>query len=256
MPENLSFLWLVFIRHAGWYVIEEIEMADISIILGFYSMYHPKVVIRGPINNVTFVCSIVWKSRIIHPSPVPFSLITGNTRWKMKITQHMTYLGAFSHFFQEVRDKPSKSHFLAFRTVSSFCTVTVNRFGFSDMLPSILTAHWCSGILIRLHLGANLFRRFQGNHYLPTYSSLVLLRSFDFERRSVSSSWVEMVCRLGFTHSLGDYLDDIHKKYWQSGLFLQFSLVLADPSCRPILQNSRPARNSSMFLQQRHLTCF
>jgi hypothetical protein len=58
-PANISFLCAIFIRHAVFHVIGEIEMADISIILGFYSMEHIKVVIRDPTSNLTFVGCIV-----------------------------------------------------------------------------------------------------------------------------------------------------------------------------------------------------
>jgi hypothetical protein len=36
----------------------EIEMADILIILGLFSMEHTKVVIRDPTSDLTFVCAI------------------------------------------------------------------------------------------------------------------------------------------------------------------------------------------------------
>jgi hypothetical protein len=50
---------VIFIRHAVCHVIGEIEMADISIILGFYSMEDTKVVIHDATGNLAFVCSIV-----------------------------------------------------------------------------------------------------------------------------------------------------------------------------------------------------
>jgi hypothetical protein len=62
-------------------------------------MEHTKVVIRDPTSDLTFVCSIVRKSRIIQTLAVPISLITENTGWQMRITQHMKYLGALALFF-------------------------------------------------------------------------------------------------------------------------------------------------------------
>jgi hypothetical protein len=50
---------VIFIRHAVFHVMGEIEMADISIVLGFYPMEHTNVVVRDPTNNLTLVCSIV-----------------------------------------------------------------------------------------------------------------------------------------------------------------------------------------------------
>jgi hypothetical protein len=53
------FLSVIFVCHAVFQVIREIETADISIILEFYSLDHTKVIFSDPTINLTFVCSIV-----------------------------------------------------------------------------------------------------------------------------------------------------------------------------------------------------
>jgi hypothetical protein len=95
---------VIFIRHPVFHVIGEIQTADISIILGFYSMEHTKLVFRDPTSNPNVLCSIVSKSRIIQTSGVAISLITGNTGWQMRIIQDVKYLGALALFFLNTFD--------------------------------------------------------------------------------------------------------------------------------------------------------
>jgi hypothetical protein len=60
---------------------------------------HTKVVSLDPTRNLTFVCSIVWKSRIIQTRAILISLRPGNTGWQIRITQDMKYLGALALLF-------------------------------------------------------------------------------------------------------------------------------------------------------------
>jgi hypothetical protein len=57
-PENIFFC-VILIGHAVFHVTGEMETADISIILVFYSREHTKVVLRDPTSSLTFLCSLV-----------------------------------------------------------------------------------------------------------------------------------------------------------------------------------------------------